>query len=175
MARGCSCRSTPWLCRSACCCMSRPPPCLSSRRSDGRSLLFFFFSSRRRHTRFDCDWSSDVCSSDLPHDDLRRGALDMGVTACRDPYSSPYSPAGQLCAVAPLRCLECRNAWILPSHLPQLLLFSDFLDRLRLRLPPAQFTALWGQAFVNLRSEEHTSELQSQSNLVCRLLLEKKK
>src|SRR5688572_31497573 len=30
------------------------------------SRLFFFFSSRRRHTRFDCDWSSDVCSSDLP-------------------------------------------------------------------------------------------------------------
>src|SRR5256886_6047488 len=29
------------------------------------SVLFFFFSSRRRHTRFDCDWSSDVCSSDL--------------------------------------------------------------------------------------------------------------
>src|SRR5688572_32813548 len=24
-----------------------------------------FFSSRRRNTRFDCDWSSDVCSSDL--------------------------------------------------------------------------------------------------------------
>src|SRR4029077_10999878 len=46
------------------------------------SVLFFFFSSRRRHTRFKCDWSSDVCSSDLiaqacarmlgqsiPHDD----------------------------------------------------------------------------------------------------------
>src|SRR5688572_5692976 len=28
-------------------------------------FCFFFFSSRRRHTRFDCDWSSDVCSSDL--------------------------------------------------------------------------------------------------------------
>src|SRR2546427_3224205 len=27
--------------------------------------LMSFFSSRRRHTRFDCDWSSDVCSSDL--------------------------------------------------------------------------------------------------------------
>src|SRR2546430_5403915 len=25
----------------------------------------YFFSSRRRHTRFDCEWSSDVCSSDL--------------------------------------------------------------------------------------------------------------
>src|SRR2546430_11550512 len=30
-------------------------------------------------------------------------------------------------------------------------------------------------ALAELRSEEHTSELQSQSNLVCRLLLEKKK
>src|SRR5260370_28685218 len=29
------------------------------------SIFFFFFSSRRRHTRFKCDWSSDVCSSDL--------------------------------------------------------------------------------------------------------------
>src|SRR5260370_17909578 len=28
-------------------------------------LCYFFFSSRRRHTRFKCDWSSDVCSSDL--------------------------------------------------------------------------------------------------------------
>src|SRR5260221_9006191 len=28
-------------------------------------LGFFFFSSRRRHTRSLCDWSSDVCSSDL--------------------------------------------------------------------------------------------------------------
>src|SRR5260370_39485846 len=27
-------------------------------------ISFFFFSSRRRHTRFKCDWSSDVCSSD---------------------------------------------------------------------------------------------------------------
>src|SRR6266480_7681749 len=28
-------------------------------------FYFFFFSSRRRHTRLTCDWSSDVCSSDL--------------------------------------------------------------------------------------------------------------
>src|SRR2546427_6450569 len=40
--------------------------------------------------------------------------------------------------------------------------------RARVRLPDA---ARAGQS----RSEEHTSELQSQSNLVCRLLLEKKK
>src|SRR5215469_14866810 len=31
-------------------------------------FLFFFFSSRRRHTRSLRDWSSDVCSSDLPGD-----------------------------------------------------------------------------------------------------------
>src|SRR2546430_4497025 len=33
----------------------------------------------------------------------------------------------------------------------------------------------WVSAWIASRSEEHTSELQSQSNLVCRLLLEKKK
>src|SRR5690242_16747850 len=31
-------------------------------------FLLFFFSSRRRHTRLTCDWSSDVCSSDLAWD-----------------------------------------------------------------------------------------------------------
>src|SRR5689334_25101806 len=41
-------------------------------------FFFFFFSSRRRNTRWNCDWSSDVCSSDLfglltPH--VLNGAL----------------------------------------------------------------------------------------------------
>src|SRR6267143_1604233 len=31
-------------------------------------MMWFFFSSRRRHTRWNCDWSSDVCSSDLTVD-----------------------------------------------------------------------------------------------------------
>src|SRR5262249_57050717 len=34
--------------------------------SVGSSCCVFFFSSRRRHTRLVSDWSSDVCSSDLP-------------------------------------------------------------------------------------------------------------
>src|SRR5689334_23495603 len=35
--------------------------------------FFFFFSSRRRHTRWNCDWSSDVCSSDLHfYEDLKK-------------------------------------------------------------------------------------------------------
>src|SRR2546430_7391082 len=45
--------------------------------------------------------------------------------------------------------------------------------RLALVLPQGRRRTVGGEADV--RSEEHTSELQSQSNLVCRLLLEKKK
>src|SRR2546430_12941701 len=42
-------------------------------------FLFFFFSSRRRHTRFDCDWSSDVCSSDLPGPVITRYEVEPAV------------------------------------------------------------------------------------------------
>src|SRR2546430_12334680 len=98
--------------------------------------VFFFFSSRRRHTRFDCDWSSDVCSSDL---EARSGPCTMpGPTA-----TSHFGCRERMCRPSP-RAKPSR------SHCP----------------------TRWS---VALRSEEHTSELQSQSNLVCRLLLEKKK
>src|SRR5260370_5536103 len=50
---------------------------------------FFFFSSRRRHTRFKCDWSSDVCSSDLffsagitKHRKYRGGEIYFRAAAC---------------------------------------------------------------------------------------------
>ncbi|RSM68923.1 hypothetical protein DL991_40810 [Amycolatopsis sp. WAC 01375] len=81
---------------------------------------------------------------------LRDGVLDMGVSACRDPFDSPFGKAGDLCPVAPLRCLECRHALVLPSNLPQLLLLADHLDRLRTRLTPQHFHALWGQSHTNL-------------------------
>src|SRR2546430_9237328 len=47
----------------------------------------FFFSSRRRHTRFDCDWSSDVCSSDLigkPDSSASKVALTHGLLLVAD-------------------------------------------------------------------------------------------
>src|SRR2546430_12650896 len=54
-----------------------------------------------------------------------------------------------------------------------------FLDHLadRVLLHANHITALGPEQLCDshARSEEHTSELQSQSNLVCRLLLEKKK
>src|SRR5690348_7944716 len=57
-----------------------------------RLLFFFFFSSRRRHTRWTGDWSSDVCSSDLPgtcnHDEL---TLEMVTNDERDYMYLAYS------------------------------------------------------------------------------------
>src|SRR5690242_21417139 len=54
-------------------------------------FFFFFFSSRRRHTRLTCDWSSDVCSSDLIFDmfySVARGdrapqGTGLGLAICR--------------------------------------------------------------------------------------------
>src|SRR5947207_10470928 len=47
--------------------------------------------------------------------------------------------------------------------------------RVRLPLPGCRIPPAVDEGAVGSRSEEHTSELQSHSDLVCRLLLEKKK
>src|SRR2546430_13260070 len=65
----------------------------------------FFFSSRRRHTRFDCDWSSDVCSSDLeiyfsilqrkvltPNDFKSLGSLKQTIYAFQERFSKLAQP-----------------------------------------------------------------------------------
>src|SRR2546427_13169018 len=55
-------------------------------------VFFFFFSSRRRHTRFDCDWSSDVCSSDLYAAYARqdfKAAIDHARTAVEQDPDNP--------------------------------------------------------------------------------------
>src|SRR5688572_12737466 len=59
------------------------------------TLFFFcfFFSSRRRHTRFDCDWSSDVCSSDLLPHLLERHAACSCRTRDRTCQPSPAAAA----------------------------------------------------------------------------------
>src|SRR4030066_1533088 len=46
---------------------------------------FFFLSSRRRHTRFKCDWSSDVCSSDLQAWHLIVKEVERGTALQGDP------------------------------------------------------------------------------------------
>src|SRR2546430_12859668 len=78
-------------------------------------IIFFFFSSRRRHTRFDCDWSSDVCSSDLslllllsPQHNMIRDLIGLDVSRLLLPRvaRSEERRVGE----------ECRSRW-LPDHL----------------------------------------------------------
>src|SRR5256886_5585225 len=58
----------------------------------------FFFSSRRRHTRFDCDWSSDVCSSDLVR--IGRRNYDVGPVVSTHDLVVRCQVSRVLCLVA---------------------------------------------------------------------------
>src|SRR6266480_5178882 len=123
------------------------------------SYLFFFFSSRRRHTRLTCDWSSDVCSSDLAC-----GSVSVAAHALdRRDRSWNRGPR----AARSARLAERAAA---PAVQPR----SARARRDRLATHAARGPG-GGARAVARRSEEHTSELQSHVNLVCRLLLEKKK
>src|SRR5216683_5050841 len=76
--------------------------------------------------------------------------------------------------------------WRLPDPGPGIMVVPAFRDRVLdvvpvvvgMRRPPVPDRHRWVRWFVvpidEVRSEEHTSELQSRSDLVCRLLLEKK-
>src|SRR5690348_17884867 len=52
---------------------------------------------------------------------------------------------------------------------------QNFVAELRKKTEVKSFLEVLADAVLDLRSEEHTSELQSPVHLVCRLLLEKKK
>src|SRR5438309_4632911 len=107
----------------------------------------FFFSNRRRHTRWNCDWSSDVCSSDLAEcsaDNHQQSEQEQ-----RDGKRSNRQGSANLFTK------QIRN------H-----------ERQEFHGMPTPCGASTKLPFS--RSEEHTSELQSQFHLVCRLLREKK-
>src|SRR5205807_3330183 len=107
----------------------------------------YFLSSKKLHTRLQGDWSSYVCSSDLA-----RLRLIIYIPNTHLRTRAPVSNAQrfiQLCAVV--------GKLVSPAHL---LALRRFL--------------IGHQPVAIPRSEEHTSELQSPCNLVCRLLLEKK-
>src|SRR5438477_9229486 len=87
-------------------------------------FFFFFFSSRRRHTRLTCDWSSDVCSSDLKLYQKSKTVPDGPDRACfvRD-RRAPSWISGRACRT-PATCntlccrseerrvgKECRSQW----------------------------------------------------------------
>src|SRR2546427_9191618 len=72
--------------------------------------------------------------------------------------------------------LKHKELYDIVRSLPEktLVLRREANNRVRMTSGAAEFNIV-GQPAEDYRSEEHTSELQSQSNLVCRLLLEKKK
>src|SRR6266480_3914068 len=63
--------------------------------------FFFFFSSRRRHTRLTCDWSSDVCSSDLADAAHAKRGPAAGTRRNPDPYVIAAAKAQQRRGLAP--------------------------------------------------------------------------
>src|SRR5438034_2650996 len=81
--------------------------------------LFFFFSSRRRHTRSLCDWSSDVCSSDLDEWEFDRVEPILRAFASEGKADQAYRPL--LVAASADRSeerrvgKECRSRWS-PYH-----------------------------------------------------------
>src|SRR2546430_5649414 len=111
-------------------------------------FVSFFFSSRRRHTRFDCDWSSDVCSSDL----FKDNGYQMGNEKDAPIYQNPsYWPVS----------FRITPHW-----------HRESVDHADITNPLPTGATTEGRLTTHgfdVRSEEHTSELQSQSNLVCRL------
>src|SRR5205085_6941619 len=77
------------------------------------SALFFFFSSRRRHTRFDCDWSSDVCSSDLAIGGARVTGAQLGAAFIRP---NPRRPDRYVVVVEGVDALGTWRALSLPDR-----------------------------------------------------------
>src|SRR5690625_6848711 len=80
------------------------------------------------------------------------------------PFRCPPAPYERACAVASY----------FKKHKPRskVLVFDANPD---VASKPDLFKAAWAELYPDIRSEEHTSELQSRGHLVCRLLLEKKK
>src|SRR2546430_8794566 len=111
-----------------------------ARVAKGKLLLhidLFFFSSRRRHTRFDCDWSSDVCSSDLVGfvaTGMARGAEDAlaSIKVLAAMLLFPLTWAGSALAMWRWRGVEAALWTVvsLPLAAYAGLVFLERLDRL---------------------------------------------
>src|SRR5690606_39332496 len=104
--------------------------------------------SRRRHTRFSRDWSSDVCSSDLSIGEDIEFDANMFNLVKRAFLYKPLEWAYE----EEVRIVK--NISSIPFS------YYDGVGRYD----------KWTKISIS-RSEEHTSELQSRENIVCRLLL----
>src|SRR4051812_50149281 len=72
-------------------------------------FIFFFFSSRRRHTRLTCDWSSDVCSSDLHGVGRLLDLLHQLAAAGRGEQHHGEAAGGQRATLVEIGRASCRE------------------------------------------------------------------
>src|SRR2546427_4258712 len=91
--------------------------------NEEQCIIIFFFSSRRRHTRFDCDWSSDVCSSDLTAASMEELTATVRTNADTAQQANKVASAASASAVEGGKSRseerrvgkECRSRWS-PYH-----------------------------------------------------------
>src|SRR6266568_8919920 len=83
-------------------------------------IVFFFFSSRRRHTRWNCDWSSDVWSSDLTVGERDARRVPLGLERAG-------RHAGQLPGVWRLEPVRLEQVFA-PEHGEQDVVLRDAVD-----------------------------------------------
>jgi hypothetical protein len=87
---------------------------------------------------------------------MTAGEQDMGLTSCRDPYNSQFTPPGKLCHVAPAMCMLCANAVVFPAQLPRIVMLAGHIEKMRAVLSPPRWAATWGpqaQAIAELFDE----------------------
>src|SRR3712207_6884597 len=109
--------------------------------------MYFFFSSRRRHTRYWRDWIQ-TCALPI-----------FGIRIVLDAVAS-FGMDALAVSVVVLAALIAARLSAVAATIFAILCFA--------------FLMVLGGINVGIRSEEHTSEIQSRQYLVCRLLLEKK-
>lgn len=78
------------------------------------------------------------------------GDVPTATVDCADFDNSPYTAAGESCAVSFLICLSCPNARIHPGHHSRLAHLHHALDNLRSVLAPGMWAAEWGDAHARL-------------------------
>src|SRR5207237_1854983 len=86
-----------------------------------------------------------------------------------------WKPYLQVLAKQAKQALHVLDRFHITQHLNEALDEVRRAESSRLRAAGTFCPAHFVQRLIQVRSEEHTSELQSHLNLVCRLLLEKKK
>src|SRR5690606_39932984 len=90
-----------------------PHPRLSIR----LTFVAFFFSSRRRHTRFSRDWSSDVCSSDLPSRAARHATRSKLPLITSAQLLRSIAPGAKTSKIGRASCRERVENWVVDGAL----------------------------------------------------------